>query len=155
MDKTDDTKSTTTSTETSARWCRAALVQGWLSVAAWMTFGLLLEGLLGYKTPAYLLDDTRRELFRLAHAHGTLLGLILLAAALSGQLFKLAPPRAAWISLRLGAALMPVGFLLAGIWHYESDPGLGIWLVPPAALLLIFGVVAFALAARGRNRTRD
>lgn len=117
-----------------------------------MTFGLLLEGLLGYKTPAYLLDDTRRELFRLAHAHGTVLGLILLAAALSGQLFKVAPPRAAWISLRLGAVLMPVGFLLAGLWHYESDPGLGIWLVPPAALLLIFGVVAFAFAARRRNR---
>lgn len=43
---------------------------------------------------------------------------------------------------------VPIGFLLGGIWHYESDPGLGIWLVPPAALLLIFGVVAFALAAR-------
>jgi hypothetical protein len=159
MAKTDDTKSTTApnatdaaSTETAAQPFRSALIQGWISVAVWMTFGLLLEGLLGYKTPAYLLDDTRRELFRLAHAHGTLLGLILLAAALSGQLFKLAPPRAAWISLRLGAAVMPVGFLLAGIWHYESDPGLGIWLVPPAALLLIFGVVAFALAARGRTR---
>lgn len=159
MDKTDDTKSTTdsnateaASNATEARWFHGALAQGWTSVAVWMTFGLLLEGLLGYKTPAYLLDDTRRELFRLAHAHGTLLSLILLAAALSGQLFKLAPPRVAWISLRLGVALMPIGFLLAGIWHYESDPGLGIWLVPPAALLLIFGVVAFALAARGRNR---
>jgi hypothetical protein len=152
MDKTDDTKSTTTATETAARWCRQALVQGWISIAVWMTFGLLLEGLVGYKTPAYLLDDTRRELFRLAHAHGTLLGLILLAAALSGQLFKLAPPRAAWISLRLGAVLMPIGFLLAGVWHYESDPGLGIWLVPPSALLLIFGVIAFALAARGQTR---
>jgi hypothetical protein len=118
-----------------------------------MTFGLLLEGLLGYKTPAYLLDDTRRELFRLAHAHGTLLGLIVLAAALSSQLFKLTPPRAAWISLRLGAAVMPIGFLLAGFWHYESDPGIGVWLVPPSALLLIFGVVSFALAARGRTRT--
>ena len=152
MVTTDDTRSTTTAMEPAARWCREALVQGWISVAAWMTFGLLLEGLLGYKTPSYLLDDTRRELFRLAHAHGTLLGLILLAAAFSRQLFKLAPPRAAWISLRTGAAVMPIGFLLAGIWHYESDPGLGIWLVPPAALLVIFGAVAFALAARGGNR---
>lgn len=117
-----------------------------------MTFGLSLEGLLGYKTPAYLLDNERRELFRLAHTHGTFLGLVLLAEALCGQRFQLAPRRAAWIALSLGAAVMPLGFLLAGIWHYESDPGLGIWLVPPSALLLVLGAVAFALAACGRNR---
>jgi len=152
MDKTDDTKSTPTATGTEARWRQQALFQGWISVAAWMTFGLLLEGLLGYKTPAYLLDDTRRELFRQAHAHGTILGLVLLAAALSGQQFQLTPPRAAWIALRLGAVVLPFGFLLAGIWHYESDPGLGIWLVPLSALLVIFAAVAFALAARGQSR---
>lgn len=117
-----------------------------------MTFGLLLEGLLGYKTPAYLADDVRRELFRLAHAHGTLLGVILVAAALCCQRFKIAPPRAALAALRIGAAVMPLGFLLAGIWHYESDPGLAIWLVPAAALLVIFGAISFALAARAERR---
>lgn len=113
-----------------------------------MTFGLLLEGLLGYKTPAYLLDLERRELFRLAHAHGTLLGFLLLAVALSVERFNLSPPRAAITALRIGAASMPLGFLLAGIWHYESDPGLAIWLVPPSALALIFGVVVMALTSR-------
>ncbi len=103
------------------------LVQGWLSVALWMVFGLLLEGLLGYKTPAYLQDEQRRELFRLAHTHGTFLGLDLIAAALCGEHFNLSLPRAARIAIRLGAVLMPVGFLLAGIWHYEGDPGLAIW----------------------------
>ena len=152
MDQTDDTKSTNSSAGLESQWCRQALVQGWISIAAWMTFGLLLEGLLGYKTPAYLLDNERRELFRLAHTHGTFLGLVLLAAALCRQRFQLAPPRAAWIALCLGAAVMPFGFLLAGIWHYESDPGLAIWLVPPSGLLLVFGAVTFALAARGRNR---
>ena len=116
-----------------------------------MTFGLLIEGLLGYKTPAYLLDNERRELFRLAHTHGTFLGLLLITAALCGQRFNLSPPRAAITALRVGAALMPLGFLFAGIWHYESDPGLGIWLVPPSALLLIFGVVALALASRNAS----
>ena len=127
--------------------CKQMLAQGWISIAIWMTFGLLLEGLLGYKTPAYLLDNERRELFRLAHAHGTLLGVLLVAAALCIQRFQVAPLRAAMTSLCIGSVVMPLGFLLAGIWHYESDPGVAIWLVPPAALLLIFGVVAFALAS--------
>jgi hypothetical protein len=84
---------------------------------------------------------------------GFFMVLNLLGAALCGQRFHLAPPRAAQIALRLGAAIMPLGFLLAGIWHYESDPGLAIWLVPPSGLLLVFGAVTFALAAR--RGTRD
>jgi hypothetical protein len=60
----------------------------------WVTFGLLMEGLLGYKTPAYLLDSERRELFRLAHTHGTFLGLLLLiAASLCGERFMASPLR--------------------------------------------------------------
>lgn len=123
------------------------LFQGWVSLAFWMVVGLLLESLMAYKAPAYLQDGVRRELFRLGHAHGTVLGLVLIVAALSGQRFKVQPPRAAQMALRVGAVLMPLGFLLAGIWHYESDPGLGIWLVPGGALLLIFGVISFALAS--------
>ncbi len=127
------------------------LVQGWLSIALWMVFGLILEGFLGYKNPAYLQDEQRRELFRLAHTHGTFLGLVLIAAALCGQYFTLSLPRVAGIAIRLGAVLMPVGFLLAGIWHYESDPGLAIWLVPPSALLVVFGAFAFAFASRAKR----
>ena len=150
MNQTEDNGSAVATEAT--KWRRQSLFQGWSSVAGWMTFGLLLEGLLGFKTPAYLFDSDRRELFRLAHAHGTLLGLILLAAALCSQVFQITPPRAGRLALRLGAFVMPFGFLLAGIWHYESDPGLGIWLVPPSAALLVFGTVTFALAARGRKR---
>jgi hypothetical protein len=129
-------------------WVKQALLQGWLSIAAWMTFGLLLEGFLGYKIPTYLQDQQRRELFRLAHTHGTFSGLLLLIAALATQRFSLAPPRTAQLALRIGTVLMPLGFLIAGIWHYEGDPGLAIWLVPPAALMIIFGAVALAFAAR-------
>ena len=128
------------------------LFQGWVSLAFWMVAGLLLESLMAYKTPAYLQDAVRRELFRLGHAHGTTLNLVLIVAALSGERFKVQPARAAQLALRLGACLMPLGFLLAGIWHYESDPGLGIWLVPAGALLLIFGVISFALASWGDHR---
>ncbi|HEX8088130.1 MAG TPA: hypothetical protein VF762_04715 [Blastocatellia bacterium] len=131
-------------TEQSASFSRM-MFQGWVSIAVWMSAGLLLEGLLGYKIPSYLNDVQRRELFRLAHTHGTFLGLVLIAAALC--MHRGAPlPRAASLSLSIGSVLMPLGFLLAGIWHPEGDPGPAIWLVPPSALLIIFGAIAFALA---------
>src|ERR1051325_6691731 len=69
----------------SASLNRSLIAQGWLAVAFWMSVGLLLEGLLGYKIPAYLSDPQRRELFRLAHAHGTLLGVVLIAAGLCAE----------------------------------------------------------------------
>lgn len=125
------------------------IFHGWLSVSLWMMFGLLLEGLLGYKIPTYLEDAERRELFRLAHAHGTLLGLVLVIAGV--WLEKKAAPRGALIALRVGAIVMPLGFALAGLWHPEGDPGPFIWLVPPGALLVIFGTLALALSARKRS----
>jgi hypothetical protein len=121
------------------------LRQGWASIAVWMSIGLLLEGLIGYKIPAYLNDPQRRELFRLGHTHGTLLGILLVVAALILQRGA-DVPKAARTALRIGAVLMPAGFFIAGIWHTESDPGLAIWLVPPGALLVIYAAIAFTLA---------
>jgi hypothetical protein len=120
--------------------------QGWVSVAAWMAVGLLLEGLLGYKIPAYLDDPQRRELFRLAHTHGAFLGLVVIVYALSAGRLGDKVPASARRALRIGAVAMPLGFFLAGVWHPEGDPGPAIWLVPPAGLLLIYGVISAALA---------
>lgn len=142
------TKSKTGSETDNRRWISRMLTQGWVAVAVWMTFGLLLEGFLGYKIPGYTDDQQRRELFRLAHTHGTFLGLVLVAAALTGKHLSVEPPRQIRGALRLGALLMPLGFLLAGISHPEGDPGIAIWLVPPAALLAVFGVIGLALAAK-------
>lgn len=122
--------------------------QGWIGIAIWMTFGLLLEGLLGYKIPAYLGDVQRRELFQLAHAHGTLLSVVLLIAALCAKSLAVEIPRLAQLALRLGTVLMPLGFLFAGLSHPEGDPGIAIWIVPFAALLVIFGAISLALACR-------
>ena len=124
------------------RAARSLVLQGWLSIALWMTLGLLLEGL-----PAYLDDAQRRELFRLAHAHGVMLGLLLLLAAWCADRFG-SPGRAALLALRLGALLMPLGFFLAGLHHPEGDPGIAIWLAPPGAVLILFAAVSMALAAR-------
>ena len=89
------------------------------------------------------LNPQRCELFRLAHSHGVLLNMLLIGAALCGRSRQ--SPQIANLSLRIGSLLMPLGFLLAGIWHPEGDPGLAIWIVPPAALLLIFGTASTAI----------
>lgn len=125
--------------------------QGWLSLAFWMSAGFLFESLMAFKSPAYLDDSLRRELFRLAHAHGSLLGVVLVVAAIwaRGNDAKIA--RVAVHALRFGAAVMPMGFLMAGLWHPESDPGFAIWLVPIGALPLIFSLISIALASRAEK----
>ena len=128
---------------------RSLMIQGWAGIALWMSVGLVLEGLLGFKSPAYLLDPQRRELFRLAHSHGVLLNVLLVAAAICGRYTT--SPRVAYHSLRTGSILMPLGFFLAGISHPEGDPGLAIWIVPPGALLAIFGAVLTAISWKGRQ----
>ena len=57
------------------------LRQGWISLGLWIAFGVLIEGLIGFRIPALVDDPIRRELLRLAHAHGTLLNLVLLIVA--------------------------------------------------------------------------
>jgi hypothetical protein len=113
------------------------ICQGWISLAAWIVFGLLIEGLIGFRSPALLDDSVRREMFRLAHAHGTLLNLVLIAAALCGRLDLIRLGRITALALRAAVVLLPIGFLLAGIWHFKDDPGLGILLVPLGAVLLL------------------
>jgi len=129
-------------------WVRSAAFQSFVGVAVWLTIGLVLEGFLGYKTPAYLQDNVRRELFRLAHAHGTLLSLLLLVSALACDRFDLNVAKAGQVSLRIGVVVLPLGFLIAGVWHYESDPGLAIWLVPVSAVMVLFGLVTIVLSFR-------
>ena len=121
--------------------------QGWFGLAVFMAFGLLFEGLIGYRSPAYLNDPIRRELFRLAHAHGTILSLLLLIADLFLTSRQIAIPRAAMWSLRAGAIVMPVGFLFGGLSTTETDPHFSIILSPIGGVMLIFGVVAIALAS--------
>ncbi|HEU0209799.1 MAG TPA: hypothetical protein VFQ78_12585 [Candidatus Udaeobacter sp.] len=111
--------------------------QGWISLAAWIVFGLLIEGLIGFRSPALLDDAVRREMFRLAHAHGTLLNLVLIAAAICARLDLVRLGRRTSLGLRAAVILLPIGFLCAGIWHFKDDPGVGIFLVPIGAVLLL------------------
>jgi len=126
--------------------------QGWISLAAWIVFGLLIEGLTGFRSPVLLDDSTRREMFRLAHAHGTLLNLVLIAAAICAKLDLVRLGTIASLGLRSAVVLLPAGFLLAGIWHFKDDPGLGIFLVPIGAVLLLAVALGIAFSVESLKR---
>jgi hypothetical protein len=120
---------------------------GWISLAVWIAFGILVEGLIGFRTPALLDDSVRRDMFRLAHAHGTLLSLVLIAAAICHRLELVRFGPVTSFGLRLAVILLPLGFLLGGIWHFKDDPGIGIFLVPVGALLLLSVALCLAFSA--------
>ena len=126
--------------------------QGWISLAAWIVFGLLIEGLIGFRSPVLLDDSTRREMFRLAHAHGTLLNLVLIAAAICAKLDLVRLGPIASLGFRSAVVLLPAGFLLAGIWHFKDDPGLGIFLVPIGAVLLLAVALGIAFSVESLKR---
>ena len=119
--------------------------QGWISLALWIAFGILIEGFSAFRSPAYLDDTVRREMFRLAHAHGTLLNLLLLGAAICARLdlIRLGPMTS--LGLCAAAVLLPAGFLFAGLWHFKDEPGLAILLVPVGAVLLLVTAVYISL----------
>ena len=37
--------------------------RGWISLGLWIAFGILIEGLIGFRTPALLDDPVRRDMF--------------------------------------------------------------------------------------------
>jgi len=123
---------------------------GWIAVLLFTTLGLLLEALHGLKVAAYVDVDmeNRRLLLTLAHAHGTLLGLLHLA--LGATAGHLRGPARAWASRLLTAAtvVLPAGFLLGGLWLSGTDPGPGVFLVPVGGLLLLAAAGAAAFATR-------
>ena len=88
----------------------------------------------------------RRLMFTLAHAHGTALGLVNIAAGLTARHFKNFDLKSSVsMSLIWAGILFPVGFFLGGLVTYGGDPGLGIWLVPIAAVLLFYAVLRIAI----------
>jgi hypothetical protein len=125
---------------------------GWWSLLVFLSLGGMLEILHGFKIGWYVDvgNDMRRLMFTLAHAHGTALALVNIAAGLTARSVKALTPRASvCFSLIWAGILFPVGFFLGGVVTYGGDPGLGIWLVPIAALLLFYSVLRIALDLSG------
>ena len=122
---------------------------GWWSLLVFATLGLVLESLHGFKVRAYLdvSNETRRLMWTLAHAHGTLLAVVHIVFGLT---IRAVPERNAvhqrLISLSLigASVLLPGGFFIGGIAFYSGDPGLGVLLVPVGAVLLLAAVFLVA-----------
>ena len=123
---------------------------GWWCLLVFLTMGLVLEALHGFKVDLYLnvANETRRLMWTLAHAHGTLLSLVNIAFGLTLSARRTSLPKGTFASRALIAAtlLLPGGFFLGGLVVYGGDPGLGVLLVPVAGALLLAAVF---LIARG------
>lgn len=132
---------------------RRHLVHGWTALFVFVSLGLGLEALHGLKVGWYLdvANETRRSMFTLAHAHGTLLGIMQLAFAHTLHTGA-RPPALAGRMLDAASLLLPAGFFVGGIWVHGGDPGPGIVLVPIGAVLLI---VAIGLTLRAVLRVAD
>lgn len=130
---------------------------GWWSLLAWLSLGLALEALHGFKLGWYLDAGTemRRLMFTLAHAHGTLLALINLAAAFTLRGVPGCTVKPAASKALLGASLLlPLGFLLGGLVVYGGDPGPGVFLVPVGGLLLLYAIASIARSVSGATSRR-
>lgn len=133
------------------RLARRHLRFGWTAILVFGVLGLVLETLHGFKVRAYLdvANETRRLMWTLAHAHGTLLGIVNVVYGLTVAHFAdwghgTLPSR----GLVVAAVLLPAGFFLGGMRPYGGDPGLGILLVPIGAVALIVAVAALVLGRR-------
>ena len=118
--------------------------------------GVALEALHGLKSafyldPAYTL---RRELWTLAHAHGTLFALVnLVWASHLGQTGPRFTARRLALTSHLlldGSLLIPLGFFLGGAFATEHDPWSGVLLVPVGAVCLLLAIGMTALESRRR-----
>jgi hypothetical protein len=132
---------------------RRHLRVGWLSLLVFLSLGLALEALHGLKVQAYLnaMNETRRLMWTLAHAHGTLLAIVHLGFAFTVSHVPSWRPRTrtlASYALIAAGVLMPGGFFLGGVWVYAGDPGVGILLVPAGGVLLFVAVLLAALSLK-------
>src|SRR6266705_3409717 len=121
---------------------------GWWSLLVFLSLGGALETLHGFKIGWYVDvgNETRRLMFTLGHAHGTLLALINIAAGLTARnVDRFELRSSASFALIWAAILLPAGFFLGGIVIYDGDPGLGVWLVPVGAILLFYSIARIAL----------
>lgn len=122
-----------------ATWCLPA---GLIGLLVYLLGGLALETLHGFKAVFYLEDKLRRELWTLAHAHGTLFSALCLLLVVLLPRLELPAARARRIDrlFAAGSVLLPLGFFLGGVAHPESDPNLLIVLVPLGGLLAAGGL---------------
>lgn len=127
------------------------------SIAVFLAFGIVLEGLYGLRRAEWMDDEIRREFWRLGHAHGGLLGVLNLA--LAWAMGRLATP-VAWASrIRLaawvGAGMVGLGFFGGGLFHGPTDPGPAVLVVPAGAAMVLATLIAVAWLRPARQPGDD
>jgi hypothetical protein len=133
-------------------YARLHLRFGWWSLLVFSILGLTLEALHGFKVGAYLdvSNETRRLMWTLAHAHGTLLAIVHVLFGLSATV---APEMGAGSRVLVSRCLisasivLPGGFFLGGAVFYGGDPGIAVLVVPIGAVALMLAVVGLARSA--------
>ena len=122
---------------------------GFWALFGFSALGLVLEAMHGFKLGFYLNVDneTRRLLWRLAHAHGALLGLVNVAYALAARTWPSLEDRLAGRALLCALLLMPLGFLLGGAFAHGGDPGSSVGLAAFGGVALLFGLGKIAWKA--------
>lgn len=122
---------------------------GLWALAVFASLGLLLELFHALKLGLYLdvPNDTRRLLWRLAHAHGVLLGLLNVCYTVVARAFPQLQDRLAERALLAALLLMPSGFLLGGAFAHGGDPGASVALAAAGGLALVVALTRLALKA--------
>ncbi len=116
-------------------------------VAIFLASGLWLEAMIGLRAAGWVDDALRREMLRLGHAHGGILGLVNLALGWAMHRLQTTDgwARRIRVAAPLGAVLVGVGFFGGGLWHGPTDPGPLVLMVPAGAMMLLGSCVAVAL----------
>ena len=122
------------------------LQAGWWTLLLFVCLGGLLEWNLGFRSHFYMdaSQHMRRLMWRLAHSHGTLLALLNIIFGICACHFsRPGLPNQEFTASCLQAAgfLVPGGFFLAGLFAYQSTPGLATLLIPLGAILLVLGAL--------------
>ena len=123
---------------------------GLLGLCCFTALGLMLEALHGFKVGLYLDvgNETRRLLWRLAHAHGSLIGIVNVGYALVAKSWPRLEDPLAGRALLSALVLMPLGFFLGGLFAEAGDPGAAVGLAVAGAVALLFALMRLALKAR-------
>ncbi|MBI1900451.1 MAG: hypothetical protein HYS13_04955 [Planctomycetia bacterium] len=136
------------------RAARRHLRWGWWSLLFFLTLGMVLEVLIGFR---YLgeVQEMRRTMWRLTHAHGTLLSLVHIAWGATLPLLGRSGLRLRVVAspcLYAASIALPGGFALGGAFIKRGgvEPGIGVVLVPVGGAVLFVAVLLAAIAASRR-----
>ncbi len=146
--------SKTSNDESNTQLIQRHLLIGWGGLLLFLSLGIVLETMHGLKMDFYLdlRNEARRLMWTLAHSHGTLFSIINIIFALTLSVVgRSSSSGLTFVSWMLVGAitLMPTGFFLGGLVLTGSEPGVGVFLVPVGALLLLMAVCGTLLTVRG------